>query len=161
MAIASTDIKLRRAGASGLGGAISAVDVGSSMFDDVQIAESAEGSVEYRCAYVLNSHATLTLSSAVLWLTADTPSPSTVVEVGLGTSGIGGTEQAIASETTAPAGVTFAPAATKAAGVALGDLAPGQGRAVWFKRTVIAGAAARDADDPDTFTPYVEGVTPP
>jgi hypothetical protein len=158
MAIASTDIKLRRAGASGLGGAISAVDVGSSMFDDVQIAESAEGSVEYRCAYVLNSHATLTLSSLIVWISANTPSPSTVIEIGLGTSAVNGTEQTIASETTAPAGVTFAPAATKAAGVALGDLPPGAWLAVWFRRTVSAGAAALN---PDTFTSYVEGLTAP
>lgn len=155
MPIASTDIKLRRAGAAGLGGAISAIDVGSAIFDNVLAAESAAGDTEYRCAYWLNSGA-VAWDNVVAWIAANTPSASSIIEIGLGTSAVNGTEQTVANEQTAPVGVTFGPAVTKAAGVALGNLPAAGWRAVWFRRTVGAGAAASAGD---TWTPYAEGTS--
>lgn len=155
MPITSQDIQLRRAGAAGLGGAIASA--APQEFDAVSPAEAAAGRVEYRCEYVRNGHASLTLQSAKLWMSANTPSSSTTIEVGLGTSAIAGTEQTIASETTAPAGVTFSAAASEAAAIALGDLGPGQHRAVWFRRTVAAGASALTQD---TYERTVSGESP-
>jgi hypothetical protein len=149
MAIASTDIQYRLSGGAGntsplasLGGAKSTTVAGASIFDDVSSAEAVAGDIEYRCVYVHNAHATLTLSGAVLWIPTNTPSPSTTIDVGVGTSPLNGTEQAVADENTAPVGVTFVAAATQGAGVALGDIPANQSRAVWFRRTTTAGAAA-------------------
>lgn len=162
MPILTTDIQYRLSGgasnavqAASLGGAKSSNAASASIFDDVTSGESSAGDVEYRCIYVHNAHATLTLDNAVLWLPANTPSTSTVVEVGLGTSAMNAEEQTVADESTAPSGVTFAAAATKGAGVALGNIPAGQHRAVWLRRTVSAGAAAAS----DSFTARVEGDT--
>jgi len=149
MAILTTDIIFRLSGgasnavqAASLGGAKSSTAASASIFDDVSSAESTAGDVEYRCIYVHNAHATLTLTGAVLWLPADTPSVSTSVDVGVGTAAINATEQTVVDENAAPAGVTFASAATQGAGVALGDIPAGQGRSVWLRRTTLAGATA-------------------
>lgn len=155
MPITSQDIQLYQSGSSGLGGAISGVL--SSGFDAVIPAESNAGSVEYRCLYVRNGHASLTLTAAKMWLSANTPSASTTIAIGLGTSAVGATEQSIANETTAPTGVTFVAAASEAAALILGDLPAGQARAVWERRTVTAGAVALNQD---TYERTVAGESP-
>ena len=162
MAIQSTDIRFRLSGGASnavplasLGGVKSSVDASSTLFDDVSSAEATAGDVEYRCVYVHNAHASLPLVGAVLWVPANTPSGSTTVDVGVGTSAMNGTEQAVANEGAAPSGVTFAAAASQAAGVALGDIPAGQSRAVWLRRTIDAGAGAAN----DTFTIRVTGDT--
>lgn len=164
MPIGSSDIHFRLSGgaanasaAASLGGGKSSVDAPASIFDGVQASESAAGDIEYRCVYVHNAHATLTLTNAVAWLPTNTPSTSTIVEVGVGTSAVNGIEQSVADENTAPVGVTFAPAATQGAGIALGDIPPGQSRAIWPRRTVTAGAAAFT----DGYTLRVTGDTAP
>lgn len=142
MPIASTDIQLRRAGASGLGGAMSATVVDpAALFDIVAEADSVSGHTDYRCFYVRNGHATLTLENLVAWISANTPYAGTTLTIGLGTSAVNGTEQTIASETTAPTGVTFSAAATAGAGLAIGNLAPGASKAVWVRRVTTAGTA--------------------
>jgi hypothetical protein len=154
MSIASTDIQYRLSGGAAnananasLGGAKSSnVISGMRLFDDVTSAEANAGTIEYRCIYVHNAHATLTWQAPKAWLPVNTPSTSTVIEVGLGTSAVNGTEQTVADERTAPAGVTFAPAATIGAALALGDIPAGQSRALWLRRTVTAGAAAAASD---------------
>lgn len=156
MPITATDIVFRLSGgasnASGdasLGGAISNNAVSSSvnaLFDYVSGDESAAGDVEYRCIYVRNSHASLTLYGAKVWIASNTPSTDTEAAIGLGTSAVNGTEQTIANENTAPTGVTLALAANEAASLSIGDLAPGAHKAVWVRRTVTAGAAAYNND---------------
>lgn len=162
MAILTTDILYRLSGgasnavqAASLGGAKSSNAASAAIFDAVSAGESSAGDIEFRCIYVHNAHASLSLDNAVLWIPANTPSTSTVVEAGLGTSAINGTEQTVADETAAPSGVTFAAVATKGAGVSLGNIPAGQHRAVWLRRTVNAAAAAAS----DTFTVRVEGDT--
>lgn len=162
MPIQSSDLHFRLSGGAtnnislaSLGGAKSANDAGATIFDDVTSGEAYTGDVEYRCLYVHNAHASLPLIGATLWIPTNTPSPSTTLDVGVGTSAMNGTEQTVADENTAPVGVTFAAAATQAAGVALGDIPAGQSRAVWLRRTVSAGAAAFN----DSFTLRVSGDT--
>lgn len=163
MPIASNEIKYRLSGGAAnadptvsLGGAKSSVDaVPSTIFDTVAGAESSAGDVEYRCVYVHNSNATLSLQNAVAWLSANTPSATTSVDIGLGTSALNATEQTVANESSAPAGVSFSPAATLGAGIALGSIPAGQSRAVWIRRTVNAGTAAAN----DGFTLRVTGDT--
>ena len=164
MAIVSTDIKYKLSGGASnsdpnlsLGGTKSSADVPSGIFDDVSSAEASAGSVEYRCIYVHNNHGTLSLLGAKLWIQTNTPSGDTDIAVGLGASGLNGAETAVASETSAPAGVSFSTPSAFASGLGLGDLPSGQHFAVWVRRTVTAGAAATS----DSFTLRVQGDTNP
>jgi len=76
---------------------------------------------------------------------------------GLGAAGLNGTETAVSSETSAPAGVSFSTPSALASGLSLGDLPAGQHFAVWVRRTVTTGAAATS----DSFTLRVQGDTNP
>jgi hypothetical protein len=74
--------------------------------------ESNDWDTEYRCIYVVNTHASLTLQNAKVWISSNTPSSSTEIQIGLGSSAINGTEQTPGSESTTPSGVTFSLAAS-------------------------------------------------
>lgn len=121
-----------------------------NLFDNVSGAEAAAGTVDYRCVFVLNNHGSLTLESAVAYINSQTAGGGTV-EMGLDPTAISAkgaaTAQAvtIASETAAPAGVTFS-TPTTGSPLAIGSLAPGQVKGIWLKRTVTAGAAATNPD---------------
>lgn len=162
MPIVSTDIKYRLSGGASntdpnasLGGIKSTTDAPSNLFDTVSSAEAAAGDIEYRCEYVHNAHATLTLEAAKIWIQANTPSADTDLAIGIGTSAVNATEQTVADESTAPSGVTFVAAANEAGAVSLGNIPAGQSRAVWIRRTVNAAAAASN----DTATLRVKGDT--
>ena len=150
MAILSTDIQYRLSGGSGnsnagasLGGVISNTAAPSALFDSVSSAEAAAGLVEYRCIYVRNGHGSLAmLAPCRLFVQANTPSATTTIAVGLGTSAEGGTEQTVANEGAAPSGVTFSEPADFASGISLGEIPAGGHRAIWVRRTVTAGTAA-------------------
>ena len=147
MPIISTDIKYRLSGGAAnatpitsLGGAKSSVDMPTGIFDDLTSAQAAAGLTEYRCIYVHNNHGTLAALIAKIWLQANTTGSR--IAIGLGASAINGTETATASETAAPAGVTFSTAPVNlATGLDLGEIPAGQHKAVWLRRTVAAGAA--------------------
>lgn len=158
MAIASSDIVQRLSGGaansaanSSLGGAKSSTAVPAGLFDTVGGDEAAAGDIEYRCVYIHNGHGSLTLIGATAAVQSDTPDAGTLIEVGLGTSAINGTEQTVANESTAPAGVTFG-----AGPVTLGDIPAGQHRALWMRRTVSAGASPVTGDG---YTIRVQGST--
>ena len=157
MPITSAEIVYRLSGGAAnsnanasIGGAKSSTVVPAALFDDVTSAESAAGDTEYRCIYVHNANGALTMQNAVLWITANTTANR--IAVGVGSSAINGTEQTVADENTAPAGVTFSQPANKGAGLALGNIPAGQHRAVWVRRTI--GAATPAAND--TYTLRVE-----
>jgi len=161
--IQSSDIRFRLSGgasqaiqANSLGGVRSSVAATGSIFDTVSGTEATAGDIEYRCIYVMNTHATLTLANLVFWISANTPLAGTDVAAGLGTSAVSGTEQSVANENTAPVGVAFSAAGSKGIGIALGNLAPGASRAVWVRRTINAGTPAAASD---TFTLRAEGET--
>lgn len=159
MPIVSSDILFKQSGANNLGGAISANDVSAALhglFDAVTGSESSAGDVEYRCVYVKNSHATLTLYNAVAFIQSNTPSTSTVCDIGLGASTIGNEEQTVTNEGTAPDGVSFSAPSSYASGLAIGNLAPGQFKAVWIRRTVTINASAYSGDG---MTLAVQGDT--
>jgi len=162
MAIATTDIKKRLSGGANnadpnasLGGVKSSTELApaaaNNLFDDVSGAESSAGDIEYRCLYIHNAHATLTLQNAKVWIGANTPSPGSDVAIGLDPAGVGdgsstGVAATIADENTAPTGVAFSAAADEANGLAVGDIPPGESIAVWIRRTISAGAAAYNND---------------
>lgn len=157
MPITSSDIKYYLSGGASnsdpnaaLGGAISSTQITdatvANLFDNVSSAETTAGDTEYRCLYVKNTHATLTLQSAKVYINTNTPSGDTSAEIGLGTSAVNGTEQTVANESTAPSSVTFSTAAGVGNALSIGNIPAGQHKAIWVKRIVNAGAAAYNAD---------------
>lgn len=134
----------------------------NNLFDDVTGDENAASESEYRCLFVHNAHATLSLQNAVAWLSAEVANGADVAiaiddigPVAIGQAGAQADE--IADEDTAPgAGVgAFSAPTTKGTGLALGTIGPGQCRAIWIRRTT----ANRAALDNDGATLRVEGDT--
>lgn len=119
----------------------------NNIFDDVSGAESAAGDVEYRCIFVLNNHATLTLQNATVQVQSQTAGGGSI---DIATDNIGPVAKgsasaqadAVANEQTAPTNVS----AFGAGPLSLGNIGPGQVRGVWMRRTVTAGAGAVDPD---------------
>jgi len=156
MPIISTDIVYRLSGGASntdvnasLGGAKSSTSVGTglhNLFDVVGSAEAATGDTEYRCVYVHNNHGTLTMQAAKIWISSNTPSTDTSVEIALGSSAVNGTETSVANENTAPSGPTFSAPASEGAALSIGDIPAGQHKAVWIKRIVNTGAVAYNND---------------
>lgn len=167
MPIVSSDIKFKyatTAGAAGNSGAgaantslgkyISTTEVPdatlNALFDDITGAENAALDVEYRCVFIHNSHASLTLIAPILWVASDVADGATV-QIGLdptAPSAIGSAPAqavTIATEGDAPAGVVFSAPTTKAGGLALPSIAPGQCAAFWVKRTAT-NSSAMNAD---------------
>src|SRR5687768_11458567 len=156
MPIVAADIKEYKStfsagGIDSLGGAITATEITDNtthnIWDVVSSTESNTGDTEYRCIYVKNTNATLTLESAKVWIATNTPSTDTSVEIGLGTSAVNGTEQTVANESTAPSGVTFSTAAGEGNALTIGNIPNGQHKAIWIKRIVGATAGAYNDDN--------------
>lgn len=167
MAITATDIQFRLSGGAAnsdvnasLGGAKSSVQITTAslhnLFDQVSGDESAAGDTEYRCFYVHNAHATLSLQNAVIWISTNTPSTDSVAAIALAGEGLNGTAETVANENTAPVGESFTSPSSKGTGLSLGTIPAGQHYAVWVRRTITAAAAAFNTDSV-IFT--VEGDT--
>lgn len=157
MAIVAGDIDFRLSGGAAnsdpnasLGGAKSSVEITDAslhnLFDIVSSTEANDGDIEYRCFYVHNSHATLTLQGARVWIQTNTPSTDTVVAIALAGEGVNGTAETVANESTAPVGETFSSPTDYAGGLVIGDIPPGQHMAIWVRRTVSAAASAYTSD---------------
>ncbi len=118
-----------------------------NVFENVTGDENAASTVFYKCVFVHNAHATLTWTSAVLWLSAETAGGGALA-LGVDTtaaSALAATAAqavTVANRTTAPAGVAFTAPTTKATGLALGNIGPGQVRAFWLRLTTANTAAA-------------------
>lgn len=162
MAIAASDILLKLAVVTGsagnstagtpagsLGKYISTTQMSTSingLFDDISGAENAASTVDYRCVFVHNNHATLTAKSVSVYLSSEISGGASTA-IGVDTtaaSAIGSaTAQAvtIANELTAPSGVTFTAPTTDGTGIALGDIPAGSTRAFWVRRTAANSAA--------------------
>lgn len=131
-----------------------------NLFDDVTGDENAASDVEYRCLFVHNSHATLTLQGPVVWISSEVAGGASVA-IGVDPAGASPIGQAaaqaaqVADESTAPAGVAFSAPTSKGTGLALGDLAAGECIAVWVRRTAANSAALDD----DGATLRAEGDT--
>jgi hypothetical protein len=119
---------------------------------------------DYRAVYVWNDDAAETVSGLRAYAQAATagatglyvgvdPIPVTYYDA-MSPQGV-----EVASAYAAPAGVTFGPTTNYADGVVIGDLPPGAGRVVWFRR-VPQGAAGSAADAADvTFEDADGGAT--
>lgn len=170
MAIVASDIKIKLSTKSGTAGnSLAQADVNASLgkyvsttemttatlnnlFDNVTGAENAASAVEYRCVFVHNSHATITLENAVAYLDSQVTG-GTVLAIAvdnIAASAIGASSaQAFeaATSTTDPSAGTgaFSSPSTSGTGLALGNILPGYCKAVWVRRTA-ANTVAVDSD---------------
>ena len=145
---------------STVAGGLIADNVANNLFDDVSGAESAAGMTDYRGFYVKNNHGSLTLQGAVVFISSDTLSTSTEIDLAIAAEAVSTTMATIASETTVPSGVTFSHPTTAATGLQLNSttgLAAAAYRGVWARRVVTAGASAIN----DTGTIKVQGDSAP
>ena len=157
MAVAASDIALLLSGGAAntdplaaLGGAASATNVVAgglnSIFRDITASEAATGITLYRCLYLQNNNVVDTATNIVLHIETLSTSLSSATSMGVGTAAVNGTEQIIASETTAPAGVVLTAPTAFASAVALGDLGPGETRSLWVALAITAGAGFQSPD---------------
>lgn len=172
MPIVSGDIKQFLSGGNSntdpnasLGGIVSTTEVvdntDNNLFDDVSGTEAQAGDTEYRGVYYKNNHGTLELQNARVFIATQTTSADDSVEIGKDPAGAGdgsstGVMTTIATESNAPAGVTFSAPATYAAGIALAGMTATKVHGVWHKRIVNAAAAAINAN---SYQITVQGET--
>lgn len=153
MPIVSTDIKTYKT-TNGLGGAITGTEsvsaVSGNVFDTFSGAETAAGGVFYACIYVKNTHGSLTAQALEAFIESETAHSGVNVSIAKGSSAVNGTEQTIANENTAPAGVTFADTDTTSSGEAvadpslvIGDIPFGEHQAIWVRVSIDAATAAK------------------
>lgn len=169
MAITATDILFKlstTAGSAGNSGAQADVNASlgkyisttaitdntlNNLFDNISGAENAASTVDYRCVFIHNAHASLTMQSAVAYVSAEVSGGASIAIAidSTAASAIGGASAqalTIANETTAPAGpLSFSTPTTAGTGLSLGDITAGQCRAVWIRRTA-ANSAAKNSD---------------
>lgn len=133
----------------------------NTLFDNVTGDENAASTVDYRCFFVHNAHASLTLETAVVYVSAEVAGGANVAIAvdNVAASAVGSASaQAtqIGSELSAPTPVgAFSTPTTKATGLALGNIGPGQVRAVWVRRSATNSAPV----NADGFTLTVAGDT--
>ena len=112
----------------------------NNLFDDISGAENAASTIDYRCIFIHNSHASLSMLSSAIWLQSEVAGGASI-QIGLDPAGavpIGQASaqaQTIANETTAPTGVSFSAPTTSGTGLSLGTIQAGYCYAVWIKRT--------------------------
>lgn len=156
MPITNTDVLLKystQAGSAGntqgssaavsLGGRISTTLVSSNsvnnVFDDITGAQNAISQVDYRCLFVHNSHATLTMLNTIAYIAAEVAGATTIALAAdqIAPSPIGQTAaqaSTIPTDVTAPVGMTFTSPTTPETAVALGNIPAGYCKAIWIKR---------------------------
>lgn len=117
-----------------------------NLFDAITSGESMAGDVNYRCVYIRNNSGTLTHDLRLF--VARQPTAGDLLAIGLDAAGVGGTATTIAAEETEPSGVTFVQPQTYADGDAIAvTLAPGEGVALWMRRTVPPVSATSSTED--------------
>lgn len=180
MPIVSSDIQYRlsvTSGAAGnsaaqanpnasLGRYVSTTQLGAglnSLFDDITGAENNSDTVDYRCIFVLNNHASLTLLNASVYLSAQVPDGASIAiavdNIAASAKGASGAQAAVISnELVAPVGVgAFSSPSSLGTALALGDIGPGQVKAFWVQRSATHSIAV--SNDGVTFA--IAGDTAP
>lgn len=176
--VASSDLKLKlsiKTGAAGnasagttagsLGKYISTTELvtatSHNLFDIISGAENVASESEYRCIFLHNAHASITAENCKVYLSAEVAGgANTAIGIdptaasAIGSAGAQAVE--IADENTAPAGVVFTAPTTSGTALSIGNLTPGQCRAIWIRRTATNSAAA--TNDGATLTVVCESL---
>lgn len=164
MPISANDLKLRYATLADGGGNVNPqADVNNSLgrflsitdyinatknnlFDDVSGDRNAASSIDYRCIFAANTNPTITWLGVKVWLPSEVAGGANIA-IGIDPTAASAVGSAVAQAltipnvNTAPAGVAFSSPGTKAGGLNLGDIGPGQCRAIWFQRTATNSGA--------------------
>ncbi len=131
------------------------------LFDAITGDENAASEAEYRCVFVHNTNASLTLSNVRLWLAAEVAGGAATALAldGTGVVAAGSTTaqaERVANENTAPTGETFSAPTSKATGIAVPNIPAGSCIGIWIRRT----AANTTAINADGATLRIEGDSP-
>ena len=178
MPIASTDIVFNYSTTSGSAGdttagtangslgkyvSTTAVATGANgLFDDISGAENAASTVDYRCVFIRNNHATLTATAVTVYVSAEVAGGANVAialdNIATSAKGASAAQAAqIANETATPTGVgAFSTPTTDGGGLSVGTLAPGQVKGIWVRRTATNSPAINN----DGFTLAASFDTP-
>lgn len=149
-------LKLQLSGGSGntdinasLGGVRSGTDIvdaiPQNLLDNVTRKEILVEKTEYRCFYVYNSHASLAIHGAVIYIDLDPIATETFLgldPVGSGDGTTTGVAQTISLEDTTPTGVTFEDAGEFRVKLPLPTLKALESQAIWIKRISTGGAGS-------------------
>lgn len=133
----------------------------NNLFPDVTGDENASMNVDYQCVFIHNAHATLTLQNTRVWMASQVAGGADAAYAvdptaasALGAAGVQAAE--IGSKDVAPTGVgPWLTATAKAGGAVLGNIGPGQVKAVWIRRSATNSGATSN----DGLTLRVEGDT--
>ncbi|CAM0071080.1 hypothetical protein VPHF86_0348 [Vibrio phage F86] len=117
------------------------------LFDAVPSSEASAGRVEYRCIYVENDHASLTLYDSKIFISSNTDSSGTTIEIGVDPVSVNGEDSLIAlvdevDSSNLLSSVVWSTSPTFDNGLSLGNLAAGEQRAVWIRRTINSATVA-------------------
>lgn len=140
MPITSSNIKFYLSGGTNasnsdvnasIGGVLTSTEVADdqlhNLFDKTLGTESTAGDIEYRCIYVKNTHASLELELAKIWISTNTGTPANVITIARDVIGKNGTAETETDENNAPtnAGTTFSNPTAYSGGLSLDGLAVG------------------------------------
>jgi hypothetical protein len=134
-----------------------------NLFLNASGAQNAAQEVHYRCVFVLNNHSTSTAYNALVYLDSEVAGGGNIA---IATDNLAPSDKgsasaqawSIATETTAPTGATSVfssptaaprtdpnvPSPPPSTALVLGNLAPGQVKAVWVRRSLTNSAALAD-----------------
>lgn len=130
------------------------------LFDAISGAENTASDVEYRCVFVHNTNASLSLQGPVLFVPSEVAGGANAA-IGLDPVGVVSATSAatqaerVADEGTAPTGVTFSTPTTEAAGLVVADIPAGSCVGVWIRRSATNSGAVND----DGVTVRISGDT--
>lgn len=132
----------------------------NNIFDDITGQENFDSDVEYRCIFVHNNHATLTLQNTVVYLSAQVAGGAVgaLAVDSTAASAVGSASaQAleVTDENTAPAALSFSAPTTRGTGLSLGNIPAGSVKAFWIRRTAANTVALNN----DGLTFVVSGDT--
>lgn len=126
--------------------------VANALWDNIGKPEAFAGDIEYRCAYITNTHPTDPFIGAKLFIGSQ-PTGADTLALAMDLAGIGdgsssGVADTVADENTAPdPSITFASPLTLGAALTAGQLDAGDAIAFWQRRTVPANTLTSTPDD--------------
>lgn len=170
MPIVAADVKIKLSIKSGsAGNSLAQADVNASLgkyistteivtatlnnlFSNVTGAANAASAVDYRCIFVHNTHGTITLENAGIYISSQVAGGTSldiaIDNIAASAIGSSSAQAFVATDSsTSPGGSAgaFSAPTTSGTALALGNLLPGFCRAVWVRRTA-ANTVAVDSD---------------
>lgn len=136
-------------GPASLGKYVSTTAAGTALhdlFDVVSGAENAASTVDYRAVFLLNNNAANVYENAGVYISAETAGGASIAiavdSVAASAKGASAAQALeVATETTAPAALTFTSPTTSGTALSLGNIGIGQVKAIWVRRTATNSAA--------------------